>query len=55
MSTWLAPGGPAVQENADGADWLIPGASVINEASVAAAAPTAIFYGPLVGPLGGPI
>ena len=31
--TWLVPGGPVAQENNDGADWLIPGASVINEAS----------------------
>jgi len=53
--TWLVPGGPVAQEKADGADWLIPGSLVINEASVLAVAPTAVFYGPLVGPLGGPI
>jgi hypothetical protein len=56
--TWLVPGGSVVQENNDGADWLIPGSSVVNEASGApppTASPTSIFYGPLVGPFGGPI
>lgn len=33
--TWLVPGGPAVQENEDGADWLIPGSAVVNETSAA--------------------
>lgn len=55
--TWLVPGGPVVQENQDGACWLVPGSAVINEeaAPPAGVAPTAVFYGPLVGPLGGPL
>ena len=55
--TWLVPGGVVVQENEDGADWLVPGVVVINEATavVGGVSPTAVFYGPLVGPLGGPL
>lgn len=56
--TWLVPGGPVVQENNDGADWLIPGVSIINEASGApppTASPTSTLYGPLYGPMAGPI
>jgi len=30
-ATWIVPGGAAVIENADGADWLIPGSVVVNE------------------------
>lgn len=55
--TWLVPGGPVVQENQDGASWLIPSEPIINEeaAPPVVVAPTGVFYGPLVGPLGGPL
>lgn len=33
--TWLIPGGPALQENEDGAVWLVPGTVVVQEAEAA--------------------
>ena len=58
-ATWIVPGGPAVIENTDGADWILPGLVVVGEAEEEAppegVAPTSVLYGPLMGPLGGPI
>lgn len=30
--TWIMPGGPALQENEDGAVWFVPGVVVVQEA-----------------------
>lgn len=38
--TWIIPGGPVLQENEDGATWLVPGVSAVQEAG-AAPPPTA--------------
>ena len=29
---WIIPGGPAIQENKDGATWFVPGAAAVQEA-----------------------
>jgi len=56
-ATWITPGaGPGITEKEDGAIFIIPGAGpgAKEKDAVGAVAPTSIFYGPLMGPLGGP-
>ena len=36
--TWIIPGGPTLQENEDGAVWLVPGVAVVQEAEAAGGA-----------------
>lgn len=56
-ATWEVPGGQAHIEVEDDATWEVPGEAAVIEptAVVGAVAPTAVLYGSLVGPMGGPI